>query len=105
MRVGKKAQSIVLEADGKHLMTDVWTSVAVVVGLLLVSLTGWGMLDPLMALLVAANILWTAWDLLRRSFNGLMDHALPEAEQATVRDAIEKILPRGVTYHAACTLP
>jgi cation diffusion facilitator family transporter len=103
LRVGKKTQSIVLEADGKHLMTDVWTSVGVVVGLLLVRVTGWTVLDPVIALLVAANILWTALDLMRRSFNGLMDHALPESEQAALRVAIEKKVPRGVTYHAMRT--
>jgi cation diffusion facilitator family transporter len=103
LRVGKKSQSIVLEADGKHLMTDVWTSIGVIAGLWLVRLTGREFLDPLIALLVAAGILWTALDLLRRSFNGLMDHALPESEQATVRVAIEKTLPLGVTYHALRT--
>jgi cation diffusion facilitator family transporter len=103
LHVGRKAQSIVLEADGQHLMTDVWTSVAVVAGLGLVWLTDWKILDPIIALLVAANILATAVDLIRRSFNGLMDHALPENEQAAVRSAIEKTLPRGVTYHALRT--
>src|SRR5262245_26902988 len=63
LRAAKKHRSIVLEADGKHLLTDVWTSVAVLAGLGLVALTGWQALDPLIALLVAANILWTAADL------------------------------------------
>jgi cation diffusion facilitator family transporter len=103
LHVGRKVQSIVLEADGQHLMTDVWTSVAVVAGLALVWLTDWKILDPIIALLVAANIVATAVDLIRRSFNGLMDHALPETEQAAVRVAIEKTLPRGVTYHALRT--
>jgi cation diffusion facilitator family transporter len=103
LSVGKKSQSIVLEADGKHLMTDVWTSVGVTSAVWLVRLTGWQILDPVIALLVSASILWTALDLLRRSFNGLMDHALPDSEQATVRSAIEKVLPHGVTYHAVRT--
>jgi cation diffusion facilitator family transporter len=103
LRVGRKVQSIVLEADGQHLMTDVWTSIAVVAGLALAWLTDWKVLDPVIALLVAANILGTAVDLIRRSFNGLMDHALPETEQTAVRTAIEKTLPRGVTFHALRT--
>src|SRR5262245_6211022 len=72
LRVGRKHGSIVLEADGRHLMTDVWTSVAVVAGLGLVWLTDIQILDPIIALAVAANIVWTGFDLVRRSFNGLM---------------------------------
>lgn len=103
LRVGRKHGSIVLEADGRHLMTDVWTSVAVVVGIGLVWLTGIERLDPLIALLVAANIVWTGFDLVRRSFNGLMDHALPAEEQAKVRSAIEGLLEPGMHYHALRT--
>ncbi len=103
LRVGREAESIVLEADGHHLMTDVWTSIGVVVALLLVQWTDWVILDPIMALLVACGILRTALKLLLRSFNGLMDHALPEAEQALVRSSVDAILPRGVTYHALRT--
>src|SRR5262245_34361816 len=82
LRYGRRNHSIVLEADGRHLMTDVWTSAGVLAGLSLVWATeraGWPIyqLDPIIALLVAANIVWTAYDLIRRSFNGLMDHALP----------------------------
>jgi cation diffusion facilitator family transporter len=105
---GRKHESIVLEADGRHLMTDVWTSGAVLAGLSLVWLTqrfGWPIyqLDPIIALLVAANIVWTAFDLIRRSFNGLMDHALPEEEQMKVRAAIETHLGPEMTYHALRT--
>lgn len=105
---GRKHQSIVLEAEGRHLLTDVWTSVGILAGLALVWLTerlGQPIyqLDPLIALLVAALILWTAYDLLRRSFNGLMDHALPAEEQAKVREAIETHLGQGMTYHALRT--
>src|SRR5438876_1020517 len=70
LRVGRRHHSIVLEADGQHLMTDVWTSVAVVAGLGLVALTGIQELDPIMALAMAGNILWTGFGLTRRSFNG-----------------------------------
>src|SRR5262249_10941893 len=100
LRVGRATGSIVLEADGRHLLTDVWTSVAVVAAIGLVWLTNLQVLDPLIALLVAANILWTAFDLVRRSFNGLMDHSLPAGEQALVRAAILAQLRPGMDYHA-----
>jgi cation diffusion facilitator family transporter len=103
IRVGRRTQSIILEADGQHLLTDVWTSAGVIVGLVLVRIFGWVMLDPILALVVAANIVWTAWDLLRRSFNGLMDHALPESEQQAVRSAIEALMRPGLHYHALRT--
>ncbi|HXG11312.1 MAG TPA: cation diffusion facilitator family transporter [Gemmataceae bacterium] len=103
LRVGRKYGSIVLEADGRHLMTDVWTSVGVVAGLGLVWLTGIEVLDPILALVIAANIVWTGFDLVRRSFNGLMDHALPDEELARVRSAIESQLEPGMHYHALRT--
>jgi cation diffusion facilitator family transporter len=103
IRVGRRTNSIILEADGQHLMTDVWTSIVVVIGLVLVRLTGWLILDPLLALIVAANILWTAWDLMKRSFNGLMDHALPDEEQHAVRSAVDALMHPGLHYHALRT--
>jgi cation diffusion facilitator family transporter len=103
LRLGRRHQSIVLEADGKHLMTDVWTSAAVLAGLTLVWLTNWEPLDPLIALIVACNILWTAADLVRRSFNGLMDHALPVEEQQRLREAITSHLRPNMTFHALRT--
>ena len=77
MRVGSAHNSITLEADAHHLMTDVWTSAGVIVGVGLVFLTGWLWLDPAIALAVAANIVWTGYQLMRRSADGLMDIALP----------------------------
>jgi cation diffusion facilitator family transporter len=103
LRAGRRHGSIVLEADGRHLLTDVLTSAAVLLGLSLVWLTGIQMLDPLIALAVAANILWTGFDLIRRSFDGLMDHALPPQEQAAVRSAIERHLEPNMDYHALRT--
>src|SRR5262249_17794150 len=100
LRAGKKHSSIGREAEGQHLLTDVWTSVGVLAGLGLVILTGWQILDPLVALLVAGNILWTAFDLMRRSFNGLMDHALPADEQERLREAIRGLLGPDMDYHA-----
>jgi cation diffusion facilitator family transporter len=103
LRAGRRYGSIILEADGRHLLTDVWTSVAVLVGLSLVWLTGKHILDPLIALAVAANILWTGFNLIRRSFDGLMDHALPPQEQDAVRSAIERHLGPNMDYHALRT--
>ena len=103
LRAGKSHGSIVLEADGKHLLTDVWTSLGVLVGLGLVALTKVEILDPLVALLMAVNILWTGVDLIRRSFDGLMDHALPKEEQEQLRQAIEPNLGTRMTYHALRT--
>ncbi len=109
LRVGRANQSIVLEADGHHLMTDVWTTAGVLVGLGLVWLSAkiWGeqvlWIDPVIALLMAANITWTGVSLVWRSFNGLMDHALPLKDQAAVREAIESQLGPNMTYHALRT--
>ena len=75
-------------ADGKHLLTDVWTSVGVVVGVGLVAVTGWVPLDSLVAIGVALNILWTGWGLVRHAMDGLMDHALPSADVAKVTEAL-----------------
>jgi cation diffusion facilitator family transporter len=103
LRAGRKANSIVLEGDGQHLKTDALTSVVVIIGVGLVLLTGVQALDSLSGLLMAGYILWTGFDLVRRSFHGLMDHALPATEIAAVRSAIESRLEPGVTYHALRT--
>ncbi len=103
LRAGRRYGSIVLEADGWHLLTDVWTSAAVLLGLSLVWLTGREWLDPFVALVVAANILWTGFKLIRRSFDGLMDRSLPLQEQAAVRSAIERHLGPNMDYHALRT--
>jgi cation diffusion facilitator family transporter len=103
LRAGRRHGSIVLEGHGWHLLTDVWTGTAVLLGLSLVWLTNYKPLDPLIALAVAANILWTGLGLIRRSFDGLMDRALPPQEQAAVRSAIEKHLGPNMDYHALRT--
>jgi len=103
LKTAKSADSIVLEADGKHLMADVWTSIGVVIGLLLAQWTQIAILDPILALLVALNIVRIGWSLLRRSFDGLMDRALEESEIARIRAAIENTLCDGMTYHALRT--
>lgn len=99
LRVGKRHGSIILEADGHHLMTDVYTSVAVVAGLGLVWLTGLWWLDPVLALLVGGHILLTGFQLVRRSFDGLMDRALPGGELSAIREAITAALPPGTAFH------
>lgn len=103
IRVGRRYRSIILEADGQHLMTDVYTSVAVLAGLALVAWTGAVWIDPVIALLVAAQITFTAGSLVRRSFDGLMDRALPEAELQRLRNAITAHLEQGMTFHALRT--
>jgi cation diffusion facilitator family transporter len=89
LRVGKKNHSITLEANAHHLLTDVWTSVGVVVGVGAVVLTGWLWLDAVVALLVAANIVWTGTRLVWRSISGLMDIALPPEEIAIIRAVLD----------------
>jgi cation diffusion facilitator family transporter len=100
---GRKHRSIVLEADGKHLMSDVITSVGVVAGLGLVLATNLEWLDPVLAIAVGANICWTGGELILRSFNGLMDHALPAADQERIREVIQSRLPAGAAFHALRT--
>lgn len=96
---GKKYRSIVLEADGQHLMADVWTSLGILVGLTLVMLTGVLWLDPVLAILVGLNIIWTGSQLVLRSFNGLMDHSLSVEEQEQIRAVIEATLPAKNAFH------
>src|SRR5262249_37781707 len=103
LRVGRKHGSIVLEADGHHLMTDVWTSVAVLSGLGLVALTGEPRIDPIFAILMGLNILRTAFGLVRRSFDGLMDRSLTDAEQTQLRTTISGALEPGTAFHALRT--
>lgn len=88
IRHGRKVRSPALEADGKHLLTDVISTVGVLVGLVLVLLTGWAVLDPILAALVALNILWSGWAVIRESVGGLMDVAVPVVTQKSIREVI-----------------
>lgn len=97
---GRRYQSIALEADAHHLMTDVWTSAGVIAGVGAVALTGWARLDPLIALAVAANIVWTGVKLVRRSVFGLLDRALPAAERETVNRVLDRYRAIGIDFHA-----
>ena len=101
--VAKKHHSVILEADAHHLMTDVWTSVGVIVGVGLVAVTGWLWLDPVLALLVAANILFTGFKLMKRSASGLMDSALPPETVARVEVLLEGYRKQGLQFHALRT--
>ena len=103
LSTGRKLQSIALEADGHHLMSDVWTSAGVALGLVLVQVTRLSWIDPLLAALVAINIARIGASLCRRSFDGLMDHALEEHEVKSIRAAIEGLLEPGEAYHALRT--
>jgi cation diffusion facilitator family transporter len=103
MAVGRKHNSITLEADAHHLLTDVWTSVGVIGGVALVWLTGWLWLDPIIALLVAVNIVWTGWQLLRRSASGLMDASIPEEQLRAIETVLEGYRLQGLDYHALRT--
>ncbi len=97
--VGKKHGSLVLEANGKHVLTDSWTSFGVVAGLTLAILTGWMPLDPIMAILVAMNILWTGGKLLRRSVGGLMDEGDPEVENKILKVLGKMTENSGIEFH------
>jgi cation diffusion facilitator family transporter len=103
LRAGKRLRSITLRADAHHLLTDVWTSVGVVSGLLLVKLTGWQLLDPIMAIAVAVNICWVAIKLLKETANGLMDSALPAHEQFAIQSVLSYYQNRGIAFHALRT--
>jgi cation diffusion facilitator family transporter len=103
LRTGRRERSIVLEADGKHLMTDVWTSVGVIIGVAGVALTGWERLDALVALAVAINIVYTGSALVRRSAGGLMDRALDEPEQRQIEEVLSRFRSDGVQFHALRT--
>ena len=103
MQVGRAHNSITLEADAHHLMTDVWTSVGVIAGVGLVWLSGWLWLDPAIALLVAANIVWTGWQLMQRSAAGLMDVSLPAAKLAQVEALLAGYRAQGLDFHALRT--
>jgi cation diffusion facilitator family transporter len=100
---GRKSISIALEADAQHLMTDVWTSVGVIGGVAIAGFTGWIILDPLVAIAVALNIVWTGVRLVRRSVAGLMDTALPTHEQNTIENVMKKYRDTGVNFHALRT--
>jgi len=88
IRQGRRLRSPALVADGKHLLTDVVSSVGVLFGVMLAAITGWAILDPALAALVALNILWSGWSVMRESVGGLMDEAVPEKTLSRIREVI-----------------
>jgi len=102
-RAGRRLRSITLRADAHHLLTDVWTSVGVFLGVFLVKLTSWLVLDPIIALIVAVNIVWTGWRLLHETGSGLLDAALPVDEQRLITDIFLPYQEQGIQFHALRT--
>ena len=100
---GNRYRSITLEADAQHLMTDVWTSAGVIGGVGAAALTGWQVLDPLVAIGVAVNIVWTGLHLVRRSVAGLMDASLPEKDQQKIEAVLSMYRKKGIEFHALRT--
>lgn len=103
LAAGRAHRSITLEADAHHLLTDVWTSAGVIVGVAAVAVTGWGWLDPVLALIVAANIVWTGAQLIRRSTAGLMDAALPPEQLQQIDEILARYRQQGIVFHALLT--
>jgi cation diffusion facilitator family transporter len=103
LKAGRRLNSITLRADAHHLLTDVWTSVGVVLAIFLVQVTGWLILDPIIALLVAANIVWAGYRLLRETGSGLLDTSLPEDEQKAILLIMSEYKDRGIEFHALRT--
>ncbi|MBI2215435.1 MAG: cation transporter [Acidobacteria bacterium] len=103
LRAAKKHNSVTLEASGHHLMTDVWTSLGVLVGVGLVIVSGSSWLDPVVALVFAANIFRTGWRIVSASVSGLMDASLPAEELETIRAALKNFENDRVRYHALRT--
>jgi len=103
LRAGSRYRSITLEADAKHLLTDVYTSVGVIVAVALVYLTGWLILDPIIGMLVAMNIVWSGVQLVRRSAEGLMDTALSPGEVARIDETLRPFRTHGIEFHALRT--
>jgi cation diffusion facilitator family transporter len=103
LRAGRRLRSITLRADANHLLTDVWTSGGVVLGIFLVKVTGVLILDPVVALLVAANIVWTGFRLLRETASGLLDVGLPKEEIKAIFLILNKYKSQGIRFHALRT--
>ena len=103
LRAGRRLRSITLRTDAHHLLTDVWTSLGVVLGVALVQLTGWLVLDPVIGLLVAANIVWIGVRLLRDTAQGLLDRAPPPEDQKQISEILSRYENEGIRFHALRT--
>jgi len=103
IKTGKKKNSLLVEADGRHLMTDVWTSAGVIGGILIVKFTGWLIIDPLIAILVALNIIYTGYNLIGRSASGLMDATIPEDDLQKIKAYLDSLHEEQIEYHSLMT--
>lgn len=103
LRAGRRLRSITLRADAHHLFTDVWTSGGVLLGIFLVKLTGWLVLDPIIALVVAANIVWAGLRLLRETGSALLDATLPKEDMNIIKSILDKYEHQGIQFHALRT--
>jgi cation diffusion facilitator family transporter len=103
LQASRRLRSITLKADAHHLLTDVWTSVGVVIGIGLVSVTGWNVLDPLVAILVAANIVWAGVKMLQETGAGLLDTAIPAVERQEILSIMSEYEGNGIRFHAMRT--
>ncbi|HNR28288.1 MAG TPA: cation diffusion facilitator family transporter [Bacteroidales bacterium] len=103
IKSGKKHKSLILEADGRHLMTDVWTSAGVIAGIVVVKFTGWVVIDPIIALLVAINIIYTGYKLISRSASGLMDASIPDEDIQKVTTYLDSLKEQQIEYHSLLT--
>jgi cation diffusion facilitator family transporter len=103
LRAGRRLRSITLRADAQHLLTDVWTSAGVILGVVLVQITGWLVLDPLIGLLVTANIVWTGFRLLNDTAHGLLDTAIPPEELEKIAMVLSRHESEAVQFHAVRT--
>jgi cation diffusion facilitator family transporter len=103
LRAGRRLRSVTLTADAKHLLTDVWTSLGVVLGVVLVPLTGWMVLDPLIAIAVALNIVRIGVRLMDETAHGLLDTALPQADQDVIASLLARYEAEGIQFHALRT--
>lgn len=100
LQAGKQQRSVTLQADARHLYTDVYTTVGVLVGIVLVTVTGWYILDPIIGLIVAVNVLWTGVKLLRQTGLGLMDTALPKEDMSQIQSVLDRYRAQGIEFHA-----
>lgn len=103
IHVGKDRHSVALQADGRHLLTDVWTTIAVVIAVALVAMTGWQWLDPVIGLLLAGHIIGMGVRLVRESMMGLMDTGLPPEELKVIKDVLDGYAEQGMEHHALRT--
>jgi cation diffusion facilitator family transporter len=103
LKAGRRHRSITLETNARHLIADVWTTAGVVLGVIAVTTTGWERLDPVIALVVAGNIIRTGIRIVRKATLGLMDTALPTEDMNTLQSVLEKHTRMGVQYHALRT--